>query len=164
LVEKAGSSWGRYGRNALLLIGRLPYDGVTNGVFGHVEVRLFAKRWVGSRRNGFVRTRAGGDCRLPADLYRNRWDQGNGTGELVINETLPLASFSENSNGDLVSIVATIGGLTFNFVPSSVDVDLGAKQTFYSLVTGSARAGGLNRDPSLRRVWLQYYAPRRSQS
>jgi hypothetical protein len=68
--------------------------------------------------------------------------KGNGTGLLVINETSPLASFSENSYGDLVSLVATIGGLTFNFVPASVDVDLGTSQTFYSL-TGSSSPGVL---------------------
>jgi hypothetical protein len=58
----------------------------------------------------------------------------------VINETSPLASFSENSHGDLVSLQATIGGLTFNFVPTSVEVDLGTGQTFYSL-SGSSSPG-----------------------
>ena len=60
------------------------------------------------------------------------------TGLLVINETSPLASFTENSYGDLVSLQATIGGL--NFAPSSVSVDLGNNQTFYSL-TGSSSPG-----------------------
>jgi hypothetical protein len=68
--------------------------------------------------------------------------KGNGTGLLMINETSPLASFSENSYGDIVSLVATIGGLTFNFAPASVDVDLGTSQTFYSL-TGSSSPGVL---------------------
>jgi hypothetical protein len=65
---------------------------------------------------------------------------GGGTGLLVIDETLPLASFSENSNGDLVSLQATVSGLTFNFVPASFAVDLGTSQQFYSL-TGSSSPG-----------------------
>ena len=85
---------------------------------------------------------------------------GSGTGLLVINETSPIASFSENSAGDLVSLQATIGGLTYNFVPASVVVDLGTNQIFYS-ISGSSSSGsgepqppGLNRNPGSGRVWL----------
>jgi len=67
-------------------------------------------------------------------------DKANGTGTLVVNETTPLSSFTENSYGDLVSLTATIGGLTYSFLPSSVAVDLGTNQTFYSL-TGSSSPG-----------------------
>ena len=68
--------------------------------------------------------------------------KGNGTGLLVVDEPTPLASFSENFYGDLVSLTATIGGLTFNFNPASVAVNLGTGQTFYSL-TGSSSPGVL---------------------
>jgi hypothetical protein len=64
--------------------------------------------------------------------------KGNGTGILEINETTPLPSFTENFYGDLVSLQATFGTLTFNFVPSSVEVDLGTGQTFYSLTASSS--------------------------
>jgi hypothetical protein len=64
-------------------------------------------------------------------------DRANGTGRLVVNETTPLASFSESSYGDLVSLTANIGGRTYNFAPSTVEVDLGTNQTFHG-VTGSS--------------------------
>jgi hypothetical protein len=67
-------------------------------------------------------------------------DKTNGTGTLVVNETTPLSSFTENSYGDLVSLTATIGGLTYSFLQSSVAVDLGTNQTFYS-ITGSSSPG-----------------------
>ncbi len=66
--------------------------------------------------------------------------KGNGTGVLVVNETSPMASFSANSYGDIVSLTATIGGLTFTFAPTSVDANIGTGQTFYSL-TGSSSPG-----------------------
>jgi hypothetical protein len=66
--------------------------------------------------------------------------KGNGTGTLLINETSPLASFKENSFGDIVSLQATIGGLTFNFAPSAVDANVGTGQTFFSL-TGLSSPG-----------------------
>lgn len=61
-----------------------------------------------------------------------------GTGTLVINETTPINTFIENVAGDLVSLQATIGGVTYNFVPANVTVDLGttgnpATQIFYGL-------------------------------
>jgi hypothetical protein len=69
-------------------------------------------------------------------------DRANGTGTLVVNEPTPLNSFVENSYGDLVSLTATIGGRTYDFVPSAVAVDLGTNQTFYS-ITGSSSPGVL---------------------
>jgi hypothetical protein len=68
--------------------------------------------------------------------------KGNGTGLLQIDEPKASASFSENFYGDLASLTVTIGGLTFNFNPASVSVDLGTGQTFYSL-TGSSSPGVL---------------------
>jgi hypothetical protein len=59
--------------------------------------------------------------------------KAGGTGTLVINETTPINSFTEDTAGDLVSLSATVSGYTFTFVPSAVTVDLGANQTFYSL-------------------------------
>jgi len=69
-------------------------------------------------------------------------DRANGTGTLVANEPTPLNSFSENSYGDLVSLTANIGGRTYNFAPSSVEVDLGTNQTFHG-ITGSSSPGVL---------------------
>jgi hypothetical protein len=63
--------------------------------------------------------------------------KADGTGTLVINETSPLNSFTENSVGDIVSLQVKIGGLTYNFSPSSFAADIGTNQTFYSL-TGSS--------------------------
>jgi hypothetical protein len=73
--------------------------------------------------------------------------KAGGTGTLVINETTPINSFTENSAGDLVSLSATVSGYTFTFVPSAVTVDLGTNQTFYSLSgesTGDPGVGGLS--------------------
>jgi hypothetical protein len=67
-------------------------------------------------------------------------DRANGTGTLVVNEPTPLNSFSENSYGDLVSLTVNIGGRTYNFAPSSVEVDLGTDQTFHG-ITGSSTPG-----------------------
>jgi hypothetical protein len=67
-------------------------------------------------------------------------DRANGTGTLVVNEPTPLNSFSESSYGDLVSLTANIGGRTYNFAPSSVEVDLGTNQTFHG-ITGSSSPG-----------------------
>lgn len=69
-------------------------------------------------------------------------DRANGTGTLVVNEPTPLNSFSEKSYGDLVSLTANIGGRTYNFAPSSVEVDLGTNQTFHG-ITGSSSPGVL---------------------
>jgi len=69
-------------------------------------------------------------------------DRASGTGTLVVNEPTPLNSFSENSYGDLVSLTANIGGRTYNFAPSSVEVDLGTNQTFHG-ITGSSSPGVL---------------------
>lgn len=69
-------------------------------------------------------------------------DRANGTGTLVVNEPTFLNSFTENTYGDLVSLTANIGGRTYDFVPSSVSVDLGTNQTFYS-ITGSSSPGVL---------------------
>jgi hypothetical protein len=63
--------------------------------------------------------------------------KADGTGSLVINETSPLDSFTENSLGDIVSLQVKIGGLTYNFSPGSFAADIGTNQTFYSL-TGSS--------------------------
>lgn len=60
-------------------------------------------------------------------------NHGNGTGTLVLDEPLPLATFQENFAGDLVSLQATIGGITYNFNPAAVDVNLGTGQMFYSI-------------------------------
>ena len=57
-------------------------------------------------------------------------------------EPTPLSSFSENYYGDLVSLTANIGGRTYNFSPSSVEVDLGTNQTFHG-ITGSSSPGVL---------------------
>lgn len=65
-------------------------------------------------------------------------DRANGTGLLVLDETAPLNSFSENSYGDLLSLTANIGGLTYNFAPSSVEVDLGTNQTFHGITASSS--------------------------
>jgi hypothetical protein len=69
-------------------------------------------------------------------------DRANGTGTLVVDEPAPLNSFNEKSYGDLVSLTANIGGRTYNFAPSSVEVDLGTNQTFHG-VTGSSSPGVL---------------------
>jgi hypothetical protein len=70
-----------------------------------------------------------------------------GTGLLVINETLPLNTFTENFAGDIVSFVATVDGLTFNFVPANFTADIGMNQQFFSLTGSSSPAvlgpGGL---------------------
>ena len=42
-------------------------------------------------------------------------DRANGTGTLVVDEPVPLNSFSEKSYGDSVSLTANIGGRTYNF-------------------------------------------------
>ena len=63
--------------------------------------------------------------------------KADGTGTLVINETSPLNSFTENSLGDIVSLQVKLGGLTYNFSPNSFAADIGTNQTFYSL-TGSS--------------------------
>ncbi len=68
--------------------------------------------------------------------------KAGGTGLLVINETSPTTTFSEKYFGDIVSLQATIGGLQFDFVPASVEVDLGAGQKFYG-ITGSSSPGVL---------------------
>ena len=52
-------------------------------------------------------------------------NRANGTGTLIVNEPTPINSFSENSYEDVVSLTANIGGRTYIFAPSSVDVDLG---------------------------------------
>ena len=69
-------------------------------------------------------------------------DRASGTGTLVLDEPTPLNSFSENSYGDLVSLTANIGGRTYNFAPSSVEVDLRTNQTFHG-ITGSSSPGVL---------------------
>ena len=67
-------------------------------------------------------------------------ERANGTGTLIVNEPTPINSFSENSYGDLVSLTANIGGRTYIFAPSSVDVDLGTNQTFHG-IAGSSSPG-----------------------
>jgi len=68
--------------------------------------------------------------------------KADGTGTLAINETSPLNSFTENSRGDIVSLQVTIGGLTYNFVPSSFEADIGTNQTFFSLSGSSLGVKG----------------------
>ena len=68
--------------------------------------------------------------------------KADGTGTLVINETSPQNSFTENSRGDIVSLQVTIAGLTYDFVPSSFEADIGTNQTFYSLSGSSLGVKG----------------------
>lgn len=67
-------------------------------------------------------------------------NRAGGTGILLLEEPIPLESFSESSYGDLLSLTANIGGRTYNFAPSSVEVDLGTNQTFHG-ITGSSAPG-----------------------
>jgi hypothetical protein len=67
-------------------------------------------------------------------------NRANGTGVLVIEEPAALSSLSKSAYGNLVSLTATIGGRTYNFAPSSVEVDLATNQTFRG-ITGSSSPG-----------------------
>jgi hypothetical protein len=67
-------------------------------------------------------------------------NRANGTGVLVLDEPAALDSFKKSAYGNLVSLTATIGGRTYNFAPSSVEVDLAANQTFRG-ITGSSSPG-----------------------
>jgi hypothetical protein len=65
-------------------------------------------------------------------------DRADGTGVLVLEEKIALNSFSESAYGNLVSLTASIGGRTYNFAPSSVEVDLAANQTFRGIMASSS--------------------------
>jgi hypothetical protein len=67
-------------------------------------------------------------------------NRANGTGILILDEPAALNSFSKSAYGNLVSLTATIGGRTYNFAPSSVEVDLATNQTFRG-ITGSSSPG-----------------------
>jgi hypothetical protein len=70
--------------------------------------------------------------------------KANGSGVLVIDETLPLNNFTENFLGDFVSLTVNINGIStpFSFGSSNLTVDLGTNQNFYSLTGSSPTVSG----------------------